>query len=107
MATNSPRFALGRYDQGETGWDHTDLVNLVDEYAVERDTLANRPASGNYDGELYYATDEGTLYRWDTGTTSWLAESLGDIRSGTVGNIEAQSTAPSSPVQGDIWIDTS
>jgi len=30
MATDSPRLSLSRFDQGDS-WDHTDLVNQVDE----------------------------------------------------------------------------
>lgn len=106
MATNSPRLDMSRFDDGES-WDHTDLVNLVDEYAIERDVVANRPASGDYADELFYATDEGVLYRWDDGSSTWVDEISGGVASSTVGSIEAQASEPSSPSEGDIWVDTS
>jgi len=70
MVTPTSRFALDTFDPGES-WDHTDTVQFVDEKAVERDVIANRPASGTYDGELFLATDEGILYQWDGTNTQW------------------------------------
>lgn len=71
MPTPTPRLGLDDYDPGETDWDHSDLVQFVEEHAVERDTFANRPASGEYDGEPFLAEDRRILYRWDAASTSW------------------------------------
>jgi len=72
--TQTPRFNLDKYSQGEDNWSHSDTVDLLDELAVETDTIANRDASGNYDDELFYATDQKLLYRWDSGQSDWLIE---------------------------------
>lgn len=71
MPTNTPRFNLDDYDPGETGWDHSDLVNFVDEHAVATDTIANRPSSGDYDDQLFYATDQNILWGWDDSANDW------------------------------------
>lgn len=70
MVTPTSRFELDTFDPGES-WDHTDTVQFVDEKAVERDVVDNRPESGTYDGELFLATDEGILYQWDETNTQW------------------------------------
>jgi hypothetical protein len=74
MVTQTPRFDLNKYSQGEDNWSHSDTVELLDELAVETDVIANRSTSGNYDDELFYATDQKLLYRWDTDQTDWLIE---------------------------------
>lgn len=71
MPTQTPRFGLDKYDSGEDNWTHDDTVDALDELAVETDTIANRPASGDYADELFYATDQVTLYRWDATNTEW------------------------------------
>lgn len=74
MPDPTPRFGLDDYDPGEDPpWDHSDTVQLLDELAVERDTAANRPASGEYDDELFLATDQFTLYQWDADAGDWSA----------------------------------
>lgn len=74
MVDQSPRFGLNNnYAQGEDNWDHDDTVDLLDKVAEKRDVIANRPASGTYDNEVYFATDENIYYRWDAGTSSWVA----------------------------------
>jgi hypothetical protein len=73
MASTTTRFNLDTYAAGDDNWSHTDTVQFVDENAIETDTLANRPANGNYSDELYFATDVRILYRWDSGTTTWNA----------------------------------
>jgi len=70
MPTPTERFALDTYDPGES-WDHTDTVQFLDEIAVARDTVANRPTSGTYDGEIFFATDEEIFYQWDETNTQW------------------------------------
>ena len=75
MAT--PRFNLNTYSRGDTGWTHTDTVEFVDEYSIERGTLANRPSTGTYDDELYYAEDQGLLYQWDETGSSWSTVAFG------------------------------
>ena len=71
MASPTPRLGLDRFDQGDDNWDHTDTVDTLDELAVETDTIANRPASGDYDDELYLATDQQILYQWDATASDW------------------------------------
>jgi len=77
MATNTPRFDLGRFDPGEDGWDHTDAVNLLDELGIDRGPIADRPTSGDYDDQMYYATDQGLFWRWDQNATDWVTDNLG------------------------------
>jgi len=61
MVDNTPRLGLNDYEPGDQNWDHSDLVNAVDERAVERGPVADRPSTGDYDDELYYATDQNIL----------------------------------------------
>jgi len=77
MADNTNRFGLNTYSQGDTNWDHTDTVETIDELAIERGAAADRPASGDYDDELYLATDQQILYRWDETETDWIVEGVG------------------------------
>lgn len=44
--------------------------------SIDRGPIINRPASGDYDNQFYFATDsdERTLYRWDESGSSWVAE---------------------------------
>lgn len=72
MASQTPRFGLFTYSTGEA-WDHTDAIEAVDELVIARGAVSNRPASGDYDNELYLATDEGIMYRWDDSGSSWVA----------------------------------
>lgn len=72
MANDTPRFGLGRFDQGDQNWDHTDTVELVDEHAIARGPVSERPSSGEYDGELYFAMDDVVLYAWDAGQGAWV-----------------------------------
>jgi len=88
---STPRFDLETYQQGDDNWSHTDTVELLDELAVETDTISNRPTSGNYDDELFFATDQKLLYRWDSGQSDWLIE-------GGIGN--SSNRLPS------LWADT-
>jgi hypothetical protein len=74
MVSQTPRFNLDKYSQGEDNWSHSDTVDLLDELAVETDVISNRNASGDYDDELFYATDQKLLYRWDSGQSDWLIE---------------------------------
>lgn len=76
MASNTPRFSLNTYDQGDTGWDHTDVVEHADENTIGRGSLSARPSSGTYNNQLYYATDVYTLYRWDTGDDAWESDTV-------------------------------
>ena len=77
MAENTDRFGLNTYSQGDTNWDHTDTVQTIDELAIERGTVADRPDSGDYDDELYLATDQQILYRWDATADDWIVEGVG------------------------------
>lgn len=71
MAGESPRLKLNRYERGDPNWTHKDLVNLVDEWAIERGTKSSRPESGVHNNELFLATDESKLYRWDESAGEW------------------------------------
>lgn len=73
MADNTSRFGLNTYSQGDDNWSHNDTVKLLDELAENRDVKSNRPTSGTYDNEVYHATDENIFYRWDSGSSSWVA----------------------------------
>jgi hypothetical protein len=69
--SDTPRRGYGRPALGSdwaADWDT--LVEDLDETVVARGPKADRPASGEYDDELYLATDEQVLYRWDG--TSWV-----------------------------------
>ncbi|WP_408957575.1 glycosyl hydrolase family 28-related protein [Natrinema sp. 74] len=70
MADRTPRLGLGTFDPGDD-WDHTDTVEAVDEHAIVRGPIAERPASGEYDDELYHATDQGITWRWDADGGDW------------------------------------
>ena len=71
MAEPTPRFGLDIFEAGDEEWDHTDTVEFVDEYAIDRGELADRPTEGEYDGEFYFAVDEATLYHWDADAGEW------------------------------------
>lgn len=73
MPDPTDRLGLNTYSQGETSWDHTDLVEKVDELAIDRGAIADRPATGDYDDQLYYAVDQRTLWRWDETGSDWNA----------------------------------
>ncbi|QSX00362.1 glycosyl hydrolase family 28-related protein [Haloterrigena alkaliphila] len=70
MADRTPRLGLGTFEQGDE-WDHTDTVEAVDEHAIVRGPIADRPADGEYDDELYHATDQGITWRWDASSGDW------------------------------------
>lgn len=71
--TNTPRLGLNRFEPGDKPWDHADLVDWVDEHGIDSGTLADRPASGEYDDELYLALDQRILWRWDADANDWAA----------------------------------
>jgi len=73
MPTQTPRFNLDKYQPGDDSWSHSDTVDWLDESAVARGPIADRPASGDYDDAMYYATDQLTLYQWDETGTTWNA----------------------------------
>jgi len=75
VSETTDRFNLDTYNQGDDNWSHTDTVELLDELAVETDTIANRPTSGSYDDELFFATDQRILYRWDNSEEDWEVQS--------------------------------
>ena len=70
MAEYTPRLELGTYEHGEE-WDHTDTVEAVDKHAIVHGPIAERPAAGEYDDELYHATDQGITWRWDAASEDW------------------------------------
>lgn len=71
MVEETPRFGLHRYETGDTDWSHGDLVDFVDRRAIEVGSIADRPSTGEYDDELYFATDQGILWRWDADDEDW------------------------------------
>lgn len=77
MANPTDRLDLNRYGAGDSNWSHSDTVETVDELAIERGAIADRPTSGNYDDELYLATDQQILYRWNETATDWIVEGVG------------------------------
>ena len=77
MSEETPRLGLNTYEQGDDDWDHTDTVEALDEFAIERGPIAERPSTGEYDDELYYATDQGIMWRWDEGENDWVTQDRG------------------------------
>lgn len=71
MAKETPRLGLNTYNQGDTDWDHTDAVEAIDERAIVHGDIADRPAEGDYDDELYHAIDQGITWRWDADAADW------------------------------------
>lgn len=71
MVQQSPRLGLRNYSKGDTGWDHSDLVTTLDELAIERGPVADRPTSGDFDDEIYYATDQRIFWKWDDAAGNW------------------------------------
>ncbi len=62
MAEKTPYHELDDYAPGDKDWDHSDLVNKVDEVLEMRDTLANRPDPANGpipDGAKFIVDDPG------------------------------------------------
>ena len=102
MATNTPRFDLGRFDAGENGWDHTDTVNLLDEYSINRGPIADRPTSGDYDDQMYYATDQGLLWRWDSTASDWTTDNFGTDTEPVPGTSHFSDLFSNSLTTGDI-----
>jgi hypothetical protein len=98
-------------EKGATDWHlplNENFAQLDTDMEI-RDADANR---GSYEpkvGAKYLATDTGTVYVGDGG--QWLvigSLSSGDeISSDDVSRIDVQSSAPSNPSTGDLWIDTS
>ena len=79
MGEETPRFGLDVYEPGDTDWDHSDTVEAVDELAIDRGSIEDRPESGSYDDELYLAIDQRLLWRWDADESDWtIAGGLGD-----------------------------
>lgn len=73
MTDNTPRLGLNSYEQGDENWSHTDLVDWVDEHGIDSGTAAERPGTGEYDGEPYLALDQRILWRWDADANDWSA----------------------------------
>jgi hypothetical protein len=73
MADQTDRFNLDTYSDGDENWSHTDTVELLDELGVERGPISSRPATGTYDDEFYFATDQQILWRWDANASDWVA----------------------------------
>lgn len=124
MPEETPRLGLKTYSQGDLDWDHTDSVRAIDEHAVSRGPASDRPDSGSYDDELYYATDQNVLWGWDDDAGDWTIrgglgsdqQPLSAIHASsvtadavTVGDsrLFVQADEPQNADDGDVWIDTS
>ncbi|NUB92728.1 hypothetical protein HT576_17105 [Haloterrigena sp. SYSU A121-1] len=70
MSDRTPRLGLETFEEGDA-WDHTDTVEAVDRHAIVRGPIADRPDEGEYDDELYHATDQGITWRWDASSEDW------------------------------------
>lgn len=57
MVEKTPQLNLDNYEPGDENWDHSDTVEALDETAVVHAPIAERPAAGEYDDELFHATD--------------------------------------------------
>lgn len=71
MVDQTPRLGLGTFEQGDE-WDHTDTVEAVDQRAIVHGPIAERPSEGEYDDELYHATDQRITWRWDASSGDWV-----------------------------------
>lgn len=71
MANKTPRLDLDTFDPGDEDWSHTDTVEALDELAIVRGPIGARPDEGQYDGELFYATDQRILWGWDDSVSEW------------------------------------
>ncbi|WP_455448316.1 hypothetical protein [Natrinema thermotolerans] len=71
MVKKTPRLNLDDFEPGDKDWDHSDTVNALDEHAIVRGPIADRPAEGDYDDELYHAIDQGITWRWDETAGDW------------------------------------
>lgn len=74
MADQTPRLDLDTFAQGDEDWSHTDTVEMLDELAVDRGPVADRPDEGDYDDEMYFAVDQRVLYRWEESESDWKIE---------------------------------
>jgi len=90
---------------------------------VETYFQVSAPTSGMSDGDLWFDTDDSNrLYRWNASTSkwdpaqdgridgliSWQTTLVKDLTAGKYNKVSTfyQSTAPSSPNTGDLWVDT-
>lgn len=78
MPDQTDRHDLYTYSHGER-WrtrdgslpGHNDVVELVDELSIDHGPFGDRPSTGDYDGEKFFATDRRILYAWDDSGASW------------------------------------
>jgi len=86
--------------EGTLNWDVPLNENFeqIDTDIEIRDTDASRSDYSPKEGAKFLATDTGAVYVGDG--SDW--QQLGSLTSVTVGSNE-----PSSPTEGDVWIDTS
>jgi hypothetical protein len=96
--SDTPRRTYDRPPIGDdwaASWDA--LVEDLDKHVVERGVLADRPATGEYDNELYLATDDQTLYRWDDSAASWAVaiSSGGSTKTAVSAELSANQSIPS------------
>jgi len=86
--------------EGTLNWDVPLNENFeqIDTDVEIRDTDANRTSYTPKDGAKYLATDTGTVYVGDG--SNW-------NEVGSLTNVAVGTSQPSSPSEGDLWIDTS
>lgn len=81
---NTPYHGITKpaYEKDPWDTDYYDFIDVVDGQLIMVDTLTNRPSSPPADS-LYFAIDEGTgtLYRYDSGSSSWVIVAGTDIQS--------------------------
>lgn len=107
MSDETPRFGLGTYEKGDEDWSHTDTVEAVDEYAIARGPIADRPDEGSYDDELYFATDQRILWRYTADNDDWRAlAGLGAEGHPVPAQVNVESLATGSVSIGDSTVIT-
>jgi len=61
------------FGTGLAASDDGDGSATVDATGIESGAIADRPSSGDYDDQLYYATDQRILWGWDADASDWTA----------------------------------
>jgi hypothetical protein len=86
--------------EGTLNWDVPLNENFeqIDTDVEIRDTDANRSSYTPKDGAKFLATDTGSVYVGDG--SNW-------NEVGSLTNVSVGTSQPSSPTEGDLWIDTS
>ncbi|MFC7229689.1 hypothetical protein N0B31_19990 [Salinirubellus salinus] len=98
-------------EKGSTDWHLplNDNFTRLDTDVEIRDQATKR---GNYEpksGAKFLATDTGAVFVGDGNNWQYIGQlaSGREVVSDDVSRIDVQSSAPSSPSEGDLWVDTS